>query len=201
MDLGAPVLDVAPAVRGALLQVLARLEQPVTRRQLAAAAGVAPGNASAVIEELVRAGLVSETAAGRASMVALNRNHLAAGPVLALAGLRGELIRRLRERLSAWPDLLGAWLFGSVARGDADSDSDVDLLIVADDLESRDLHERLAQLHADVRSWTGNDLQLVEHSTASWRKLVRAKNPLVQQIGRDGIAMTGDTAVLLGRHR
>jgi predicted nucleotidyltransferase len=201
MDLGAPVLDVAPAVRGALLQALARLEQPVTRRQLAAAAGVAPGNASAVIEELVRAGLVSETAAGRASMVALNRNHLAAGPVLALAGLRGELIRRLRERLSAWPDLLGAWLFGSVARGDADSDSDVDLLIVADDLESRDLHERLAQLHADVRSWTGNDLQLVEHSTASWRKLVRAKNPLVQQIGRDGIAMTGDTAVLLGRHR
>ena len=201
MDLGAPVLDVAPAVRGALLQVLARLEQPVTRRQLAAAAGVAPGNASAVIEELIRAGLVSETAAGRASMVALNRSHLAAGPVLALAGLRGELIRRLRERLSAWPDLLGAWLFGSVARGDADSDSDVDLLIVADDLESRDLHERLAQLHADVRSWTGNDLQLVEHSTASWRKLVRAKNPLVQQIGRDGIAMTGDTAVLLGRHR
>jgi len=201
MDLGAPVLDVAPAVRGALLQALARLEQPVTRRQLAAAAGVAPGNASAVIEELVRAGLVSETAAGRASMVALNRNHLAAGPVLALAGLRGELIRRLRERLSAWPDLVGAWLFGSVARGDADSDSDVDLLIVADDLESRDLHERLAQLHADVRSWTGNDLQLVEHSTASWRKLVRAKNPLVQQIGRDGIAMTGDTAVLLGRHR
>ena len=201
MDLGAPVLDVAPAVRGALLQVLARLEQPVTRRQLAAAAGVAPGNASAVIEELVRAGLVSETAAGRASMVALNRNHLAAGPVLALAGLRGELIRRLRERLSAWPDLVGAWLFGSVARGDADSDSDVDLLIVADDLESRDLHERLAQLHADVRSWTGNDLQLVEHSTASWRKLVRAKNPLVQQIGRDGIAMTGDTTVLLGRHR
>ena len=35
MDLGAPVLDVAPAVRGALLQALARLEQPVTRRQLA----------------------------------------------------------------------------------------------------------------------------------------------------------------------
>jgi len=201
MDLGAPVLDVAPAVRGALLQVLARLEQPVTRRQLAAAAGVAPGNASAVIEELIRAGLVSETAAGRASMVALNRSHLAAGPVLALAGLRGELIRRLRERLSVWPDLLGAWLFGSVARGDADGDSDVDLLIVADDLQSAQLHDRLAQLHSDVRSWTGNDLQLVEHSHTSWRKLVRTKNPLVEQIRVDGIALTGDAASLLERHR
>ena len=201
MDLGSPVLDVAPAVRGALLQALARLEQPVTRRRLAAAAGVAPGNASAVIEELIQAGLVSETVAGRSSMVVLNRDHLAAGPVLALAGLRGELIRRLRERLSAWPELNGAWLFGSVARGDADSDSDVDLLIVADDLQSHDLHECLSRLQADVRSWTGNDLQLVEHSPSSWRKLVRAKNPLVEQIRLDGIALAGGTASLLGRQR
>lgn len=201
MDLGSPVLDIAPAVRGALLQALARLEQPVTRRQLAAAAGVAPGNASAVIEELIQAGLVSETVAGRSSMVVLNRDHLAAGPVLALAGLRGELIRRLRERLSAWPELNGAWLFGSVARGDADSDSDVDLLIVADDLQSHDLHERLSRLQADVRSWTGNDLQLVEHSPSSWRKLVRAKNPLVEQIRVDGIALAGGTASLVGRQR
>lgn len=201
MDLGSPVLDIAPAVRGALLQALARLEQPVTRRRLAAAAGVAPGNASAVIEELIRAGLVSETIAGRSSMVVLNRDHLAAGPVLALAGLRGELIRRLRERLSSWPELHGAWLFGSVARGDADGDSDVDLLIVADELQANALHERLSRLQADVRSWTGNDLQLVEHSPSSWRKLVRAKNPLVDQVRLDGIALAGDAASLLERQR
>jgi predicted nucleotidyltransferase len=201
MDLGSPVLDVAPAVRGALLQALARLERPVTRRQLAVAAGVAPGNASVVIEHLIRAGLVSETIAGRSSMVTLNRSHLAAGPVLALASLRGELIRRLRERLSTWPDLRGAWLFGSVARGDADSDSDVDLLIVADDLQSPDLHDRLTQLHADVRSWTGNDLQLVEHTAVSWRALVSAKSPLVGQIRLDGVALADDGASLVGRQR
>lgn len=199
MDLGSPVLDIAPAVRGALLQALARLEQPVTRRQLAAAAGVAPGNASTVIEELIRSGIVTETVAGRSSMVLLNRSHLVAGPLLALAGLRGELIRRLRERLSAWPDLRGAWLFGSVARGEAHKESDVDLLIVADDLEPPDLHERLSQLQADVRVWTGNDLQLVEHSPTSWRELVRSKNPLVEQIRVDGIALAGDNAALLER--
>ncbi len=201
MDLGAPVLDVAPAVRGALLQALARLEQPVTRRRLATAAGVAPGNASAVIEELIKAGLVSETVAGRSSMVVLNRSHLSVGPLLALAGLRGELIRRLRERLSQWPDLEGAWLFGSVARGDADGESDIDLLIVADDLEAPDLHSLLSSLQADVRSWTGNDLQFVEHTPGSWRKLVRSKNPLVEQIRLDGIALAGDTALLLERRR
>ena len=88
-----------------------------------------------------------------------------------------------------------------MARGDADSDSDVDLLIVVDDLQSPDLHERLSSLQADVRSWTGNDLQLVEHSPSSWRKLVRAKNPLVEQIRLDGIALAGGTASLVGRQR
>ena len=199
MNLGAPVLDVAPGVRGALVQVLTRLEQPVTRRTLAAVAGVAPGNASAVIEDLIRAGVVNETVAGRSSMVALNRKHLAAGPLLALAGLRGELICRLRERLSQWPDLEGAWLFGSVARGDADGQSDIDILIVAHDLEAPDLHANLAQLQADVRSWTGNDVQLVEHTPESWRKLVRSKNPLVEQMRSDGVSLTGDTAALLKR--
>ena len=201
MDLGAPLLDVSVGVRGALLQQLARLEQPVTRRQLAAAAGVAPGHASAVVDELIRSGLVTEALAGRSSMVALNRNHVASGPLLALAGLRGEVVRRLRERLSGWPDLNAAWLFGSVARGEATSDSDIDLLIVADDLDSPEAHDRLTELISDVRSWTGNETQVVEHSPASWRRLVRAKNPLVAQIRRDGIALKGDTACLRERRR
>lgn len=201
MNLGSPLLDVAPSVRGALLQVLARLEQPVTRRKLAATAGVAPGNASAVIEDLIRSGLVSEFVGGRSSMVSLNRGHLAAGPLVALAGLRGELVRRLRERVADWADVLGAWLFGSVARGEAGRDSDIDLLIIADDLDSPDLHERLSLLQADVRVWTGNDLQLVEHTPASWRKLIRSTNPLVEQIRRDGIPLGGDPGALFGRAR
>lgn len=194
MDLGAPLLDVAPTVRGALLQALARLEQPVTRRQLALQAGVAPGNASTVIEDLIATGIVHETVAGRASMVELNRDHLAAGPVVALAGLRRELVERLRARLAGWPGLRAAWLFGSVARGDADRKSDVDLLIVAADLDAPELHEHLARLHADVLSWTGNELQVVEHTDASWRALVRARNPLVDQIRSNGVVLAGDDA-------
>ena len=154
-----------------------------------------------MIEDLIRAGMVDETVAGRSSMVVFNRDHLAVGPLLALAGLRGELIRRLRKRLTEWSDLEGAWLFGSVARGDADRESDLDVLIVARDLESPELHARVAGLQAEVRSWTGNHMQLAEHTPASWRKLVRAKNPLVEQIRSDGVSLAGDTAALLERLR
>jgi hypothetical protein len=41
----------------------------------------------------------------------------------------------------------------------------------------------------------------VEHTHHSWRKLVRSKNPLVEQIRLDGIALAGDTALLLERRR
>jgi predicted nucleotidyltransferase len=201
MNLSAPLNDLAPGTRGALLRTLARLEQPVTRRQLAAAAGVAPGNATNVISTLIASGLVTETKAGRSSMVALNRNHLAAASVVALAGLRGELIRRLRERISEWDGLLGAWLFGSVARGDADEASDIDVLLVAVDLESADLHDRLASVQVDIKSWTGNELQVVEHSAASWRKLTESKNPLVDHIRLDGIALMANDSSLLGSRR
>ena len=88
-----------------------------------------------------------------------------------------------------------------MARGDADGESDIDVLIVAHDLLAADLHTHVAQLQADVRSWTGNDLQLVEHTPESWRKLVRSKNPLVEQVRLDGIALAGATALLLERRR
>ena len=51
---------------------------------------------------------MNETVAGRSSMVVLNRDRLAFGLSLALAGLRGELIHRLPERVTQWSDLDGA---------------------------------------------------------------------------------------------
>jgi predicted nucleotidyltransferase len=201
VNLSVPLQDVTPGVRGALLQALARLEKPMTRRQVAVAAGVAPGNGNGVLNSLIIAGLVTETKAGNASLVMLNRNHLAAPSVIALAGLRGELIRRLRERLSVWPDLRGSWLFGSVARGEATEGSDIDVLLIAEDLESPDLHDRIASIQFECKSWTGNDLQLVEHSPASWAKLVSTKNPLVPQIRLDGIALVVHDTSLMERKR
>lgn len=199
MNLSAPLGDIASGARGALLQALVRLERPVTRRQLAAAAEVNAGHGSSVIEDLIFSGLVSEVKVGRASLVVLNRDHLAAPGLVALAGLRGELIRRLRERLADWPGLSGAWLFGSVARGQSRSDSDIDIAIVATDLESSDLHQRLTRLHEDVTTWTGNELQLVEHSPSSWAALKISQNPLIEQIRTDGIPLVNSDASLMER--
>jgi predicted nucleotidyltransferase len=197
VDLGRPYADVIPGVRGAILSTLAQLAGPVTVRALARHAGVSPQGALQVVNELAAAGLVNVASAGRALMVSLNREHLAAEPILGLAALRGRLVERLRGELAGWSGLAGGWLFGSAARGDGGRDSDVDLVLVADKEQGEDWDEACARLTTLVRAWTGNPAQLVEHTQKSFASLVRQGNPLVAALRSEGIPLTPGTMRLL----
>jgi hypothetical protein len=68
---------------------------------------------------------------GRNLVHELNRDHVAAPAAIALAGLRAELWKRLRENLAGWAlkPVYGS-VFGSAARRDGGPESDIDLLIV-----------------------------------------------------------------------
>ena len=83
------------------------------------------------LARLVEQGVVRGTTVGRTTVHELNRAHVAAGIAEALSGLRNELWDRMRKAVAEWPaQPLGAWAFGSAARGDGDVESDVDVLLV-----------------------------------------------------------------------
>jgi predicted nucleotidyltransferase len=177
---------------------MVQLEVPVTIRALARHAGVAPQTALTVVNELSEAGIVSAERAGSAQMISLNRAHLAAGPLISLGHTRARLATRLTDELAGWNGLVAAWLFGSAARGSGDRESDVDLLLVAErSTETAAWTESTARLVSDVHSWTGNQAQLVEHTTRSFARLVQDRNSLVDAIHRDGIALTPGSDALL----
>jgi hypothetical protein len=68
---------------------------------------------------------------GRNLVHELNREHIAAPAAEALAGLRGELWKRIREALAGWTlKPVYASAFGSAARRDGGPESDIDLLLV-----------------------------------------------------------------------
>jgi predicted nucleotidyltransferase len=201
MNLGQPLSDVVPGVRGALLAELVARQVPVTRRALAAAAGVASGYANSVVDDLVAAGLVTQQVAGRAYLVQLNRKHVMASALVELASARRHLVDLLTHRLSQWPDLEGACLFGSVARGEADRQSDIDVMVIVNDRDSLALHDRMGALAHEVNEFTGNYLQLVEYTPSSWQALVGSNNPLVAEIRRDAIPLTPNFRQFLKRPR
>jgi predicted nucleotidyltransferase len=170
----------------------------VTVRALARHAGVAPQTALTVINDLADAGIVSAEAAGRAQMVSLNREHLLAEPLIALNRTRGRLIDRLGNELASWTGLAGAWLFGSAARGTGGRQSDIDVLLVAeDDTQTAQWSDSTARLVDQVVTWTGNQAHLIEHSRSSFAQLVLDENRLVTAIREEGIALVPGSVKLL----
>lgn len=200
MDVGSPVTDLIPGARGAVLVTLAQLAVPVTVRTLARHAGVSPQGALTLVNELKRAGIVDVRPAGRSLMVGLNREHLAVAPLLALVSTRGRLVDRLTVELAEWAALAGAWLFGSAARGDGGTDSDIDLVLVASrSTDTARWASQTAGLVTKVQAWTGNTVQLVEHTRRSFASLVQADNPLIAALRVEGIPLTGKARQLIRR--
>lgn len=89
----------------------------------------------------------------------LNRHHLAADAVLALASLHGMLRQRLRDWFTDRPEpVVVVGLYGSVARRDGTPDSDIDLLVLTAEPTGPQLRDELS---AVVEQWTGNPAQVV----------------------------------------
>jgi predicted nucleotidyltransferase len=82
--------------------------------------------------------------------------------------------------------LISAILFGSRARGDAEPDSDMDMLVV---MSEADPETRKAIHHLAVEVWLeyGIYLSTLVWSRAHWQKVVQLRTLLYQNIRRDGI--------------
>ena len=112
-------------------------------------------------------GLVHVEAAGRAHLYRLNRDHVLTAPLIEMASATTRLRHQLADRVSTWQvPALHVSLYGSVARGEATSSSDVDVLVVRP--ESLDpahvgiWEDQLAALEIEVYSWTGNHLSWLD---------------------------------------
>jgi hypothetical protein len=121
---------------------------------------------------------------GRNRVHELNRDHVAAPVAELLAGLRLELWKRLRATLKAWnPRPVHACVFGSAARGDGGTDSDIDILLVhqpfpgdADPRRSAStISSQLAGYASEIMS-----VQLTPRQVGKWRRQVDELHDLVR---------------------
>jgi predicted nucleotidyltransferase len=132
VDLGDPTRAISPTLDGTVLAVLAAAGRPMTVSDVAAQ--TVRGSEIGVrrtLGRLVDQGIVQATEVGRVRVHELNRAHVAAPAAELLAGLRLEVWKRLRETLFKWKvHPVYACAFGSAARGDANADSDIDVLLV-----------------------------------------------------------------------
>ena len=100
-----------------------------------------------------------------------------------------EILRKLRSLLEQRVHLYSLIAFGSRARGDADEDSDLDVLVVTEDAESRDLRMFVYDCAFEVGLESGLLINAVYFSRDRWENGPERSSLLALAVQREGISV------------
>lgn len=196
MDLAMPLAVVTPTLDAAVLHALAATTARASGAQVHRMAGMgSPDGVRRVLTRLVAQGIVLADEHPNATFYLLNRDHVAADAIVALTRLRSTIIDRITDALSRWsPEPVHASLFGSFARGEATTTSDIDILVVVGPAGAADQDARatqIDQLSADVLRWTGNRGHIVDPTPDILAAMIAAEDPLLVSWRADHIHLMG----------
>jgi predicted nucleotidyltransferase len=196
MDVERPYAAVCPTLDGDVLRVLAGTTRLLTGREVARLTGrTSHSGVLDALNRLAEHGLVTRMELNRAFLFALNRDHLAAPAVDILMGMRQELLRRIRCELATWRIApVHVSLFGSTARGDGDTRSDIDLLVVrSDDIDEEhpSWRAQIDGLSDQIQRWTGNYAAIIERTNSQIAQLSADELPFIAELRSDAIVLGG----------
>ena len=194
MRLQAPLRTVTSALDGDVLAVLAGAEDWFTVSRLQSVINWRSiEGIRKTLARLANEGVVDVEAAGTATLYRLNREHLATPAIIQLTNLQTAFLEHLRTEMESWltPPQYAA-IFGSSARGQMTTDSDIDLFLLRPSAVDAAWDERVDDLAARVRRWTGNELRVLEFAVDEARGTVTTE-PVLRDIIDEGITVFGDS--------
>jgi predicted nucleotidyltransferase len=186
MLFGEPFGGVIPGVRGAVLGALLRTDAPLTGRQVHALLSddYSLWTVQGALKALTELGLVKTQTIGRAGVHTVNEDHVSVAPLRALLDPIALLTDTVRNAVG--DEVKTVILFGSIARGEANNNSDVDLAVIAPpEWDGR------TDLEDAVRTRLGNDCDVLVFSLEDFTRLTGAGEPVVREILTDGVALLG----------
>jgi predicted nucleotidyltransferase len=186
MLFGEPFGGVIPGARGAVLGALLRTDAPLTGRQIHALVSddYSLWTVQEALKALTQLGLINTQTIGRAGVHTVNEDHVSVAPLRALLDPIAALTDTVRDAVGK--EVRTVILFGSIARGEASIDSDIDLAVIAPaDWEGR------TDLEDAVRTRLGNDCDVLVFTLEDFTRRPGTGEPVVREILTDGVALLG----------
>lgn len=194
MHFSHPIQTLIPTLAGPVLEVLVHAAKPLSGRTVHRLVHppASPQGVQNALDELARSGLVIQERVGRAVVNTLNREHILAPLIEQAAGLRDVVLRKVAATVrEEAPRAVQAYVFGSVARGEDNSASDVDLLILWPDDVDADERD-VSGIAARVTALTGNVCEPFAMSETEFAQIDRTAPELASQIKADAVSLFGD---------
>ena len=195
MDFVRPVEAIVPGTKGRVLAVLMETTAELNMRTIARLAGVSQAQASRVLPHLVDLGVIERREVPPASLFRLVPEHVVTRALLAVARSSDFVFDEIGRLAGALPlPPLSVVVFGSFARGEADVDSDIDVVVVRPAAIDEDDHswaESLVGWRRSVERLSGNAVDVLEVSAKDASKKLGGRSPVWADIRREGRVVQG----------
>lgn len=177
-----------------LLRALVQLGDGVSGRHAARLAGVS-SKALQALDELAECGILKKTSSTAQFLFSWNSEHYLAQPLAALFAREEKKLPEIADRLKAAigdrKEVVTAACYGSMARGDSQLASDLDLLVVMQSAERSDIVDRILEEAARLRPVYGVRISLFVSSEEKWQAMVRDRSPFALSTIQDAWVFIG----------
>lgn len=179
----------------AVLRVLQGVAIPLNASQLAGRTGLSWTAVSTVLDELAEMGVINSSSAGRANIHSLNRESIYVTDLIdplfaAEERIPDEMLADLSSTFES--QALAMVVFGSYARGEQASGSDVDAAIVAADPKAKDLVEETVDgYQTHFLSRYGAPLSAIVYDAVEAAALSEAAPSFAAQLVADALVVFG----------
>ena len=195
MDFKRPVEAVIPGAQGKILAVLVETTAELNLRTVARLSGVSVAQTSRILPSLVALGLVKRREVPPSALFGFVHDHLASQAIALLARARERVIHELGQTAAALdPAPVSVIVFGSLARGDADTHSDIDVVVVRPEALDEDddrWRRALEDWCNNAERLTGNSIEVLEIAEPEIAERLSGSGVVWRDVTRDGVTVFG----------